>query len=230
MISNAAVPKVPRKPDIEQLKTIEPALRTLPAGSVLWRIYFRGGKHVADWHDFRRFGPTTNARFDHHEDPPRIQDRSVFYAACEPATCVAEVFQRGSRRGIRVVNRQYKEPWLVGFSTEVPLQLLDLTGTGKFLTRAGASMGLNTGPRSVSRTWARAFYAVYPHAAGLLYPSSMHGNEPAMVLTDRAEAAGVVPKRPSFHRALNDPALHDLLKNIARDLNYLLGPPDPGSE
>ena len=41
-----------------------------------------------------------------------------------------------------------------------------------------------------------------------------------MVLTDRAEAAGVTPEHPGFHRALGDPALLSLLKNIARTLGY----------
>ena len=79
-----------------------------------------------------------------------------------------------------------------------------------------------TGARSVSRQWARGFYDAYPATAGLYYPSSMHANRPAMVLTDRAEAAGVTPEHPSLHRALGDPALLSLLKNIARTLGYAL--------
>ncbi len=109
-------------------------------------------------------------------------------------------------------------PWLVGFDAAVPLPLLDLTGS--FATRAGASMGLMTGPRSVSRNSARGFYDAYPATVGLRYPSSMHANRPAMVLTDRAEAARVTPEHPSFHRALGDPALLSLVKNIARTLGY----------
>lgn len=69
---------------------------------------------------------------------------------------------------------------------------------------------------------ARGFYDAYPEILGLLYPSSMHANRPAMILTDRAEAAGVIPDRPSFHRALGDPALLGLLKNAARSIGYAL--------
>ena len=47
-------------------------------------------------------------------------------------------------------------------------------------------MALMTAARSVSRSWARAFYQAYPACLGLHYPSSMHANRPAMVLTDRA--------------------------------------------
>ena len=38
----------------------------------------------------------------------------------------------------------------------------------------------------------------------------------------RAEAAGVMPVRPRFHRALGDPALLSVLKNVAREIGYAL--------
>ena len=207
--------KVPRTPAPERLDALPPEVHVLPPGSTVWRIYFRGGRHPARWNRFRHVGPT-DARFDHQlerlgEDP----DRAVLYAAGDPATCFAEVFQR-----TRLVNRRHKEPWLVGFETAVPAPLLDLTGA--FATRAGASMALMTAARSVSRNWARAFYRAYPTTFGLYYPSSMHANRPAMVLTDRAEAAGVMPAHPRLHRALGDPALLSVLKNIARGIGYAL--------
>lgn len=207
------MPKVPRTPEIARLDALKPDLHTLPAGSLAWRIYFRGGRHPTRWDHFRHAGPTA-ARFDHHLGrQATYQDRAVLYAAGDPATCFAEVFQN-----TRVINRWHREPWLVGFDTAAPLRLLDLTGS--FATRAGASMGLMTGPRSVSRNRARGFYDAYAATLGLRYPSSMHANRPAMVLTDRAEAAGVIPEHPGFHRALRDPALLSLLKNIARTLGY----------
>lgn len=207
------MPKVPRTPQIARLEALKPDVHTLPAGSLAWRIYFRGGRHPTRWDHFRHAGPTA-ARFDHHLGRQvTYQDRAVLYAASDPATCFAEVFQN-----TRVINRWHKEPWLVGFETAVPLPLLDLTGS--FATRAGASMGLMAGPRSVSRNWARGFYDAYPTTVGLCYPSSMHANRPAIVLTDRAEAAGVTPEHAGLHRALGDPALLSLLKNIARTLGY----------
>ena len=187
----------------------------MPANTLAWRIYFRGGLHPTRWGDFRHVGPT-DARFDHHLGKRATQqDRAVLYAAGDPTTCFAEVFQR-----TRVVNRWHKDPWLAGFHTAGQSPLLDLTGS--FATRAGASMALMTGARSVSRNWARGFYDAYPETAGLVYPSSMHANRPAMVLTDRAEAAGIIPDQPSFHRALGDPALFSVLKNVARTLGYAL--------
>lgn len=209
------MPKVPRKPSLERLKTPAPDVKTVQAGSVVWRIYYRGGHHPTTWGNFRHVGPT-DARFDHHlGDEPKQQDRAVLYAAEDPVTCFSEVFQK-----YRVVNRWHKEPWLVGFKIASPIQLLDLTGP--FATRVGASMGLMTGARSVSRNWARAFYEAYPKLGGLYYPSSMHANRPAIVLTDRAKVAEVVPGQPSFHRAFGDPAILSLLKNAAHILGYAL--------
>ncbi len=209
------MPKVPRTPTSARLGALSPDPHALPAGSLAWRIYFRGGRHPTRWGDFRHVGPT-DARFDPHLGRgATYQDRAVLYAAEDPITCFAEVFQR-----TRVLNRWHKDPWLVGFHTAAFSSLVDLTGS--FTTRAGASMALMTGARSVARDWARGFYDAYPKTEGLLYPSSMHANRPAMVLTDRAEAAGVIPVQPSFHRALGDPALLGMLKNVAWTLGYAL--------
>ena len=209
------MPKVPRRPSAELLESLAPEVETVPAGSVIWRIYFRGGLHPTRWKDFRYVGPI-DARFDHHVgNEPARQERAVLYAADDPITCLAEVFQKA-----RVMNRWHREPWLVGFETDKPMRLLDLTGS--FPTRAGASMGLMTGPRSVSRTWARAFHDSYPDVDGLYYSSSMHANRPAMVLNERARGTGVVPEHASFHRSLGDPAILSILRNAAQSLGYAL--------
>ena len=209
------MPKVPRRPSLERLKGLDPAVKIVQTATVIWRIYFRGGHHPTRWGELRHVGPT-DARFDHHlGEKPTRQNRAVLYAADEPVTCFAEVFQQS-----RVINRWHKEPWLAGFEIVSPTQLLDLTGP--FPTRAGASMGLMTGPRSVARNWARAFYEAYPELEGLYYPSSMHGNRPAIVLTDRIKAAGAIPVQPSFHRSLGDPGMLSVLKNVAHTLGYVL--------
>ena len=209
------MPKVHRRPSPELLGSLEPEVRTVPAGALIWRIYFRGGLHPTHWKDFRYVGPI-DARFDHHVgNEPARQDRAVLYGADDPITCLAEVFQR-----TRVMNRWHRQPWLVGFETDKPMRLLDLTGS--FPTRAGASMGLMTGPRSVCRTWARAFHDSSPEIDGLYYPSSMHANRPAMVLNERARNAGVMPDQTSFHRSLGDPAILSILRNAAHALGYAL--------
>lgn len=210
--------KVPRHLDSSRLTRLIAPAQTLPAGSLLWRVYFRGGPHPTKWSDFRHVGPL-DRRFDHHEGSvtaPALQNRSVMYLALDPVTCLAEAFQQA-----RVIRRTHKEPWLVAFELDVDLSLLDLTGN--FPTQAGASMGLCTGPRSTARNWARGFYEAYPHLHGLYYPSSMHANKPALALTDRAEGAGAIPQHPQHHRALKDPALITMLRNAARALGYALG-------
>ena len=208
--------KVPRKPDKALLRKLAPKTTPIRKGTELWRIYFRGGRHPTRWNEFRHVGPV-DARFDHHEgDEPSTQERSVLYVAADPLTCLAEVFQKQ-----RVIKRSQSDGWLVGFAVAEDTAVLDLTG--KFPTQAGASMGLMTGARSVSRNWARAFYPVYPKIHGLRYPSSMHANAPAIVFNDRAETRGIIPKQSGFHRSLTDPSLITFLKNAAYELGYLLG-------
>lgn len=81
-------------------------------------------------------------------------------------------------------------------------------------------MALSTGPRPRARRWARVIYEAYPDLQGLYYPSSMHANRPAVALTDRATSA--LPKQPTFHRPLTDPALLYMLRNAGKELGYRL--------
>lgn len=210
------MPKVPRQPILAQLREAKPDVLVLPAGTELWRVYFRGGKHPTFWNEFRHVGPL-DSRFDHHdEDGAAYQARSVLYAASRPVTCLGEAFQK-----TRTIHRSARAGWLAGFELAMDTALLDLMGG--YATRAGASMGLMSGPRSVSRNWARGFYDAYPAIHGLRYPSSMHANRAAVVLTDRAEAAGALPLQPDFHRALADPVMLQILKNAANEIGYALG-------
>lgn len=208
------MPKVPRRPDLDRLRSAQPAWHIVGTGEQLWRVYFRGGEHPSRWNQFRTFGPI-DARFDHHLDDSPSSGRSVMYGAASPVTCLAEVFQK-----TRTIQRTHRSPALVGFATVRPLKLLDLTGA--FTTRIGASMGLMTGPRSVARSWAKALYSAYPDAQGFAYPSSMHGNAVAVVLNDRTDPTQVLPTSPGFHRTLHDPAMMTLLKNAAREIGYLV--------
>jgi len=210
------VAKVPREPVLASLRKREPATVQLKQGTELWRVYFRGGRHPTRWNEFRHVGPV-DARFDHHTGTtPSKQTRSTLYAANNPLTCLAEVFQKQ-----RVIKRSQSDGWLVGFALARDVELLDLTG--RFPTQAGASMGLMTGARSISRIWARGFYDAYSDIQGFRYPSSMHANAPVVLLNDRAERLGVLPAQSSFHRSLSDPSLITFLKNAAHELGYLLG-------
>lgn len=202
--------KLPEPPPAEELAKVAPDRKTLPAGSVLWRLYFRGGRHPTFWNAFRAFGPT-RGRFDHQIPPPRPQLRRILYCAESGPTCLAEVFQ-----DLRVIDRAARDPWLAGFETRNPLLLLNLTGA--WPTRAGASMALSSGPRPRAQRWSQAVYEAYPDIQGLFYPSSMHANRPAIALYERA--ADSLPPMPIFHRPLIDPALLPVLARVARDLGY----------
>lgn len=202
--------KFPEPPLARDLARIAPDIRTLPAGTRLWRVYFRGGRHPTFWDTFRSFGPT-RGRFDHHLPPPRSQTRGILYGALAGPTCLAEVFQQ-----TRVIDRIASDPWLVGFDLQARLDLLDLTAV--WPTRAGASMAIATGPRPRAQRWSQAIYRTYPQLHGLHYPSSMHGNQPSVSLYERAH--GALPNRPVFHRPLKDPGLLALLKRAAINLGY----------
>ena len=191
---------------------VPPQIATLPAGSMWWQIYFAGGTHPATWNGFRFYGPT-NSRFDHHDPPAAISAKGILYAADDPVTCLAEVFQ-----ATRAIDRGASVPWLVGFKLVRDVPLLDMTGP--WPTAAGASMAIHSGPRPRARLWSRAIYNGYSHVEGLLFASSMHANKPSLVLYERALSA--MPAAPVFHRALNDPALLGRLDAAALRLGYRL--------
>jgi hypothetical protein len=189
--------------------------KVLPAGTVLWRIYHRGGAHPTGWDQLRHWGPAAGARFDHHLEPARDQDRGILYAALRVYTCFAEVFQDA-----RTIERSRNRPWLAGFGLVRDLSLNDLTGS--WPTRAGASMAINSGRRDRARAWSRRIYEDYPAVDGLYYASSMDANQPAVALYERARTA--IAPRPLFHRALADPALNPAVVKAALLFRYLVEP------
>ncbi len=202
--------KFPEPPSAAKLAELPADRKSLPAGALLWRVYFRGGRHPTFWDDFRAFGPT-RGRFDHQMPPPSVQDRRIFYAAEHGPTCLAEVFQES-----RIIDRTARNPWLAAFRCRRELTLLDLTGS--WPTRAGASMALSSGPRPRAQRWSRAIYQAFPEIEGLYYPSSMAAHRPAVALYERARPA--IPSAPALHRPLSDPALISLLRNAAKDFRY----------
>jgi hypothetical protein len=208
------VAKLPEPPSIATLRRVPPAVATLPAGKKLWRIYFRDGSYPATWDQMRYYGPVEGARFDHHLDPPSVQDRGILYAATgydAIATCLAEVFQ-----DTRLIDTRRNEPWLAAFTLMEDVSLLDLSG--KWPTVAGASANINSGPRPRCRRWSRAIYDSYPDLMGLYYASSMNGNEPAVALYERASKA--LPHLPVFNRPLSNAPLLIPIERIASELGY----------
>jgi RES domain len=207
------VAKLPEPPPIATLRRIPPAVATLPAGTKLWRIYFRDGSYPATWDQMRCYGPIGSARFDHHLDPPSVQDRGILYAAAGNdaiATCLAEVFQ-----DTRFVDTRRNEPRIAALALVEDISLLDLSG--KWPTVAEASANINSGPRPRCRRWSRAIYDAYPDLMGLCY-ASMNGNEPAVALYERASKA--IPRLPLFNRPLSDAPLLVPIEGIAAELGY----------
>jgi len=208
------VAKLPEPPPVSAMRAIRPDVSVLPAGTMLWRIYFRGGDHPGRWDGMRAFGPLPDARFDHHAEPQRVQERGILYAATGDeaiATCIAEVFQDG-----HLVDTGRREPLLAGFELAGDVPLLNLRD--RWPTRASASANIHSGPRPRCRRWSKNIHAAYPGVAGLLYSSSMNGNQPALALYERA--AGALPDSPAFDRPLSDPSLLLPLERIAHSLSY----------
>lgn len=202
--------KVPWPPSVDDLRRIRLARHTLRSGSLVARIYWRGGRHPSTWNDFRYAGPIASARFDHHVPG---EHRGVLYGATSLATCVAEVFQ-----GTRVVDRGADDRCLTAFRATRAVRLLDITGD--WPTRAGASQAIASGPRDRAQAWARAIYEAYPTIEGLWYPSSMHGGHPAVVLFERA--ADALPADPELNVPLTHPGLLPDLIRAANALGFLM--------
>jgi len=206
--------KFPRPPSVAAIRGTAPDVKLLAKGTVLARVYFSGGLHATRWNEFRRWGPT-NSRFDHHlpdaKGQARLQQRSMLYCAVDGTTCMAEVFQQTRR-----IDRVRDAPWLAVFELRQPLRLLDLSAA--YATRVGASMAINTGSRVRAREWAQRFYEAFDDLQGIYYASSMHANQGAIALNERALHA--VAEHPMFNRALADDALLDVLKHAAVALGY----------
>lgn len=103
--------RLPEPPPRRVLVDLKADPYIVEAGTELWRIYPRAGRHPRAWNAFRSFGPVKTMRFDHHEEPAREQERKILYGASIIGICVAEFFQED-----RTVDRFTAEPWLVGFT------------------------------------------------------------------------------------------------------------------
>lgn len=203
--------RLPRQPAALDLPADVVAL---PAGSLLWRIYRRGGPHGTAWNQFRTDGPVATARFDHHPAPPRSTRQNaaaVLYAGVLGPACLAEAFQ-----ATRAIMRRFRDPHLAAFTLNRDVHVLDLCGL--WPTAAGASQALASGPRASSRAWARAVRAAYPDVEGLSYRSSMCGGEPVVVLNELA--ANATPTTPDDDIPLGDPTLTAYLDDVATSLRF----------
>lgn len=181
---------------------------------ILWRVYNRKGNHPTNWYDFRFFGPTPS-RFDHHlrdiEKNSYVQDRGVIYVGHNGPVCLAEFFQSA-----RVIDRHFREPWLVGFKPTRELKLLNLKSL--YTTKIGLSTAIHSGPKNRARAWSRVFYDTYTDIDGLCYASSMHNNDDSFVLYERARSS--IPHLPVFHAPLNDRRLEKVMFKVSAAIGY----------
>jgi hypothetical protein len=204
---------LPPPPSVTDLQKLGPEVHVLPAGTVIWRVYLRGGLHPATWDTFRTYGPT-GARFDHHDPPPSVHPvKAILYGADRGPTCLAEVFQ-----DTRVIDRHRHQPALAAFQLVRDLALLDVTGA--WPTRAGASMAIGTGRRKRAREWSRAIYDAFPQLEGIRYASPMDANRPAFALYERSKQA--IPAHALLDALLSAPGLGILLARAAARFQYRL--------
>ena len=200
--------KLPAAPG--EITISESDLGILDAASVLWRIHPTNGEHVQRWNALRYFGPTTG-RFDPHPPPPREHaGYAVTYAAPDPYTPFAEVYQRG-----RAINRSAGAAYLTAWRITRQLRLLDLTGSWPIAN--GASHALNTGRHDHCRTWAHAIHDHPARVDGLWHASAMAGSTAVTLFTPAADS---FPLTPAFSRALTDLAVRPLIDAAARRYHY----------
>lgn len=194
------------------LRSLGADLFTLPAGSSLWRLHRTTGTHAIGWNELRHWGPSSTARFDPHEPPPRTQDLGVAYLSLAVDTAMAEVFQ-----DTRTIFVGRGGMYLSGFETISSLELLDLTG--RWPLRVGGSHAINTGRKDATRAWARAFVTAWPELDGCLYTSSMTGKECVALYEPGVDA---LPSVPGFSEPLAHPGLAATVATAAEQIGYRL--------
>lgn len=196
--------------------TVLPALR--PGDVLSWtepllRIYSSAGPYAVTWNDFRRFGPVSTMRFDHHPPPPRVHSvRGVSYLAgagpgVDPfEVAVLERFQHG------IVDTATGAPRFALWEPRRALRLLDLSGS-TWLARAGGNTALMSGARGTARAWARQIYQeYYSDIDGLVWSSSVLPPGRSLVLFEQARSA--LPASPDSDRPLSEPFLLPALTRI----------------
>lgn len=115
--------------------------------------------------------------------------RAILYAAADPTSAVAEVFQAA-----RVIDRTSQAPELVAFTRTGDLRLLDLSPGSEWPRRAGAAVALQFSEVDACQQWSRAIHEAYPAIQGLTHLSTLTGRR-CFALFERA-TAGRAPPAP----------------------------------
>lgn len=212
-------PDVSRFPDLTDDETWT---KTFSEGTLFARVFSAGGVHPSAWWQFREYGPI-DARFDPHPLPSAEHPGfGVMYAVPESgggsdtafAACILEVFQHH-----RVITRSERYPTLVLFETTRPITLVDLSDSD-WLTVAGGTASISSGPRTKSREWARALHAHYPNIDGVLSASSIIPSSRIAALW--SSVADAVPAHPTLLLRLDRDELTSILDQIAERYGYVI--------
>ena len=177
----------------------------------LVRIVFAASRFPLPWGEMRTWGPHPRCRWDPHPLPTgEHPDCGVLYTAGDLLTCAAEVFA-----DTRVIDTRSDMPLLQVWEATRPLRLLDLTST--WALRNGASVSLDSAPRSTCQAWARAIQIQLPDIDGLRARSTMTGGEMTVLFSP---ARNSLPALPRDTAPLADATLYALLKALAPDIGY----------
>lgn len=209
-------PMLPDPPPSDELRSLgveAGETRLIGVEEIWWRVHRTEGVHVLAWNAFRTFGPLL--RFDPHvlpqdEDPAH----GVWYGSSTPQAALGEAFQVD-----RTIDRERDRPYLTGLSFTRPLTVLDLAAdsAGAWITRAGGTFAISTGPHAVTQRWARHIIEAFPDLDGLRYNSRFAG-APCMALF--LPAAAAMPARPKLSLPLNHPDLATRIAGAAKRLGY----------
>lgn len=182
---------------------------------VLWAVLDTVGAYVRPFGQMRSWGPLPSGRFDPHPDGPPgdTSGELVSYAATSLVTAVAERYR--DRRA--VTPHDHNQPAAYAWLPRRDLRLIDVTGPGA--VRLGASHKINSGPKNVTRRWARALRSAWPDADGLLYASSMTGEQ---AVTLWAPAQSTFGPAPAFASLIASPApiWRATLRDACSELGY----------
>lgn len=215
-----SLPKVPRTPPA----ALDVRLEDIKHWSEpLFRIHRVAGSYPSRWDQFRTFGPVEHCRWDPHPLPRgEHSGYGLLYAASDPDTALAEVFQ--THRVIRLSPQLA----LTGWEATRPLLLLDLSSNWPL--RNGAGRALAAAPRSTCRNWA---HGILDHCRGArhdtaasvdgLVADSILTGAPGRVVVLWEHSVSAFPAEPTMSMQLDSPALSGVIAQAADRTGYRIG-------
>ncbi|MFE6867277.1 RES family NAD+ phosphorylase [Kitasatospora sp. NPDC057692] len=211
---------------------MRPHLRTLPAGTELWRCH-RTGRPGAGFNPVPADSHFGGSRFDGTMADPY----SFLYAAPEPATALAEVLLRAmlfdADTGMRLIPyRAVAQRSLTMLHTAVDLCLVELVSEEDLAAVCQDSWLLETeGPGyAQTRRWAAELRARVPEAQGLVWQSRRHRPREALVLFGDRCGEGVLKSDPGTVHALDTPDGVAEVNRLFAPLRAAVVPPGPRGE